>query len=210
VGFRPLLAVWILLWLSGQGLGTAEAEGIWKKVVRVDDGDTIRLEDGRRVRYIGLDAPERGAPGVGEFLAEEAARFNRSLVLGREVRLEFEAERQDRFGRLLARVFLKSGVWVNRALIREGLAHVLYQSPNVEMFEDLLAEQRQALEKRKGIWTKALQETADYYPGQARSRKIHRPDCPLGKKIAPANRIVFKTKQEAYRLGFSPCRQCRP
>jgi micrococcal nuclease len=189
---------------------TAQAEGVWKKVVRVDDGDTVQLLDGRRVRYIGIDSPERGEPGKGEFLAEEASRFNRALVLGREVRLELETEERDRFGRLLAQVYLKDGLWVNQALVREGLAHVLYQAPNVDKFEELLADQRGAMEKRRGIWIKTLQETEASYPGQGKTRKMHRPDCPLGRKISPAKRVLFETKREAYWLGYSPCRQCKP
>ena len=196
--------------LCGWTPRTVDAEGIWKKVVCVDDGDSIRLEDGQRVRYVTIDAPERGGPGQGEFLAEEASRFNRALVLGREVRLELEAEERDRFGRLLAQVYLKDGFWVNQAFVREGLAHVLYQAPNVDKFEELLADQRGAMEKRRGIWVKALQETEAAYPGQRKTRKMHRPDCPLGLKISPANRVLFKTKREAYWLGYSPCRQCKP
>jgi endonuclease YncB( thermonuclease family) len=203
----------VLAGLLGLGIAatrTVWAEGAWEKVIRVDDGDTVQLLDGRRVRYIGIDSPERGEPGKGEFLAEEATRFNRALVLGREVRLELEAEERDRFGRLLAQVYLKDGLWVNQALVREGLAHVLYQAPNVDKFEELLDEQRGAMEKRRGIWIKALQETEAAYPGQRKTRKMHRPDCPLGRKISPANRVLFKTKREAYWLGYSPCRQCKP
>jgi micrococcal nuclease len=205
-----ILPVLAALYLCGWGPRTAVADGIWQKVVRVDDGDTVQLLDGRRVRYIGIDSPERGEPGKGEFLAEEASRFNRALVLGREVRLELEAEERDRFGRLLAQVYLKDGLWVNQALVREGLAHVLYQAPNVDKFEELLADQRAAMEKRRGIWIKTLQETEASYPSQGKTRKMHRPDCPLGRKISPANRVLFKTKREAYWLGYSPCRQCKP
>jgi methylphosphotriester-DNA--protein-cysteine methyltransferase len=99
---------------------------------------------------------------------------------------------------------------VNQALVREGLARVLYQPPNVIRFEELLAEQRAALEKRKGIWSRILQESAAFYRGQGKTRKIHRPDCPLGRTIAPANLVLFQTKREAFWLGYSPCRQCKP
>jgi endonuclease YncB( thermonuclease family) len=215
---RRVLTGWLLgqVLLAGFAGGwtplirSAVADEVWEKVVRVDDGDTVQLADGRRVRYIGLDTPERGEPGRGEFLAEEAARFNRGLVLGQTVRLEREAEPLDRFGRILAQVYLKNGLWVNQALVREGMARVLYHPPNVARFEELLAEQRVALDQRKGIWSKVLQESAALYRGQGKTRKMHRPDCPLGRNIAPANLVLFRTKREAFWLGYSPCRQCRP
>lgn len=182
----------------------------WKKVVRVDDGDSIRLEDGRRVRYLGIDAPEMGEAGKGEFLAEEAASFNRRLVLGREVRLELEREERDRYERLLAQVVLRDGRWVNEALVAAGLAHVLYQPPNTERFESLLRVQRKALDAGRGIWQEALRDTEAAYRASEKSRKFHRPDCPLGQRISPVNLKRFQRKKEAYWRGYSPCRVCRP
>ena len=128
----------------------AESPAEWWKVASVEDGDSITLENGRRVRYLGIDSPERGGPGKGEYLAEEAHRFNRQLVRGQEVRLEYEAERLDRYQRLLARVYLKNGLWVNGEMVKKGLAHVRYQAPNTEKFEELLKWQREAMDDRRG------------------------------------------------------------
>jgi endonuclease YncB( thermonuclease family) len=179
-------------------------------VVSVEDGDSITLENGRRVRYLGINSPERGGPGKGEYLAEEAHRFNRQLVRGQEVRLEYEAERLDRYQRLLARVYLKNGLWVNAEMVKKGLAQVLYQAPNTEKFEELLKLQREALDDRRGFWSQALEETDSGYRGQRITRKFHRRDCADGQKIAARNSILFKQKKDAYEQGFSPCRKCRP
>ncbi len=188
----------------------AESPAEWQKVASVEDGDSITLENGRRVRYLGIDSPERGGPGKGEYLAEEAHRFNRQLVRGQEVRLEYEAERLDRYQRLLARVYLKDGLWVNGEMVKKGLAHVLYQAPNTEKFEELLKWQREAMDDRRGIWSKALEESDSGYRGQGATRKFHRMDCVDGLKIAVRNLILFKHKKDAYFRGFSPCRLCRP
>ncbi len=188
----------------------SESPAEWRKVAGVEDGDSITLDNGRRVRYLGIDSPERGGPGKGEYLAEEAHRFNRRLVRGQEVRLEYEAERLDRYQRVLARVYLKNGLWVNGEMVRKGLAHVLYQAPNTEKFEELLRVQREAMDDRSGIWTKALEETDSAYRGQRITRRFHRRDCPNGQKIAAGNLILFKYKKDAYSQGFSPCRVCRP
>jgi micrococcal nuclease len=188
----------------------AESPAEWLKVVGVEDGDSITLENGRRVRYLGIDSPERGGPGKGEYLAEEAYRFNRQLVRGQEVRLEYEAERLDRYQRLLARVYLKTGLWVNGEMVKKGLAQVLYQAPNTEKFEELLNLQRAAMDDRRGFWSQALEETDSEYRGQRITRRFHRRDCADGQKIAARNSILFKQKKDAYGKGFSPCRKCRP
>jgi micrococcal nuclease len=189
---------------------SAESPAEWRKVASVEDGDSITLENGERVRYLGIDSPERGGPGKGEYLAEEAHRFNRQLVRCQEVRLEYEGERLDRYQRLLARVYLKNGLWVNGEMVKKGLAHVLYQAPNTEKFEELLKWQREAMDARRGIWNKVLEETDSGYPGQKVTKKFHRKDCADGQKIAARNLILFKQKTDAYFRGFSPCRLCRP
>jgi endonuclease YncB( thermonuclease family) len=182
----------------------------WEKVAAVGDGDSITLAGGQRVRYLGLNAPERGGNGAGEFLAEEAFRYNKRLVNGREVRLEYDPERRDRYDRLLAYVFLRDGLFANKELIRRGFAHVLVQTPKLTRFEELLQAQREAMEAGEGIWEKALQETDQGYRGQRVSLKFHRLSCPLGEQIRARNLVRFKHKREAYWLGYSPCRQCRP
>ncbi|HOJ44346.1 MAG TPA: thermonuclease family protein, partial [Syntrophorhabdaceae bacterium] len=70
-------------------------------VTKVIDGDTIQLETGEIVRYIGIDAPELYVKNGGaEFYAKEAARYNRKLVFLKKVRLEFDEEKKDQHGRL--------------------------------------------------------------------------------------------------------------
>jgi micrococcal nuclease len=179
-------------------------------VTGVIDGDTIIIADGQRVRYLGIDAPERGKDGPDEFLAREAYEFNRRLVLHKKVRLMYGPERRDRFDRLLAYVFLDNGLFVNAELVKKGLALVLYHGPWMERFDDLLQLQREAMKDSKGIWAKVLKESDDGYRGQVHTRRFHRSDCSLGKKIAPKNLIIFRSKKEAYWQGYSPCRTCKP
>ncbi|MDT8436247.1 MAG: thermonuclease family protein, partial [Gemmatimonadota bacterium] len=103
-------------------------------VTRVFDGDTIDVElaGGReRVRYIGIDTPEMDdeRPAV-RARAREAAAANRRLVAGRTVRLELDVEERDRYGRLLAYVWIGDTL-VNEVLVREGHARLLTIPPNV-------------------------------------------------------------------------------
>ena len=97
-------------------LETAQAETV--TILRVIDGDTCLLEDGRRIRYLGIDSPEKGAPH-----AEEATRANNILVGGKTVRLESSRARQDRDNRLLAYVFV-GDTFVNEELVRQGHAYL--------------------------------------------------------------------------------------
>jgi micrococcal nuclease len=135
-----LAAVLAVLVAHGRRSDTATGSGAGAlgeaRVVRVVDGDTIRVElDGRveRVRYIGIDTPESVKPGTPvQCYAERAAAANAALVAGRRVRLVADAERRDRYGRLLAYVYREpDGGFVNAALVRDGFARTLTIPPNV-------------------------------------------------------------------------------
>lgn len=95
-------------------------------------------------------------------------------------------------------------------MIKQGLAHVLYQVPNAEKYDELLKWQGEAMDDRRGIWIKALEETDSGYRAQKFTRKFHRRYCPDGQKIAARNLVLFQHKKDAYFQGFSPCRGCRP
>ncbi len=126
-------------------------------VQRVIDGDTVQLSDGRLVRYIGIDTPEMRRK-VGDVwklepepFAQEATEANRRLVEGRKVRLEYDAQTQDRFGRLLAYVYV-NGTLVNEYLLEEGYAHPITIPPNVRFAPRFQAMSRKARAEHKGLW----------------------------------------------------------
>ena len=136
------------------GGGAASSDG---RVVRVVDGDTIRVRIGGRVetvRYIGIDTPESVKPGAPvECFAHRAAAENERLVGGRRVRLERDAEARDRYGRLLAYVVRQSdGIDVNEALVRGGFAVTLTIPPNVRHAERLRAAAAAARREGRGLW----------------------------------------------------------
>ncbi|MFQ5846294.1 MAG: thermonuclease family protein [Candidatus Methylomirabilales bacterium] len=116
------------------------------RIRRVIDGDTAVLQDGRRVRYLGINAPERGQP----YFAEATA-LNRRLTEGRRVRLEEDQVLEDGYKRLLAYVYL-DGEMVNARLIEAGLAHLLVIPPNLKHYDRLLELERRARAGRRGIW----------------------------------------------------------
>ncbi len=180
-------------------------------VKQVYDGDTFALSTGEHVRYVGVDAPEIDHEGgESEFLAHEARQQNAKLVQGKPVRLEFDQERNDRHGRLLAYVFLENGDMVNELLVRKGFARVLPKPPNLKYFSLLLDSQRRAMAERVGMWQREPDRPERYYIGNSDSYRFHRPSCPFGKTISGHHRVRFETAYKAYWEGYSPCRQCKP
>lgn len=127
-------------------------------VSKVIDGDTIVLSNGSRVRYIGIDTPEpRKKNSFGTWIydpepfAEEATKLNKQLVEGKKVRLEFDVEKRDKYGRLLAYVFVDD-IFVNARLIEEGTAVILTIPPNVKYSDQFKKLQEEARKSRKGMW----------------------------------------------------------
>ena len=147
----------LLLLLSTALIAASNATDHVTRVREVIDGDTIVLRDGRKVRYLGINAPEHGQP-----YAREATNFNRRLVSGLPVRLEFDQVREDRHGRLLAYVYATKcevrgancgeETLVNEQLLAEGLAHVFFMPPNTRFAERLLQAQEKAHTARRGMW----------------------------------------------------------
>lgn len=177
----------------------------------VYDGDTAVLGTGEELRYLGIDAPEIGRQGKkSDFMALESRNYNRQMVRNASVRLEFDEERKDRHGRLLAYVFLESGDMLNALLLKKGLAFVMANKPNTKYTALLLDCQRQAMMEKVGIWSKPPEKTEPYYSGNRDSSRFHRPDCPLAKRIQRSNLIRFERWEHAHWEGFSPCRQCKP
>src|SRR4051812_2509746 len=125
------------------------------RVERVVDGDTIGLAGGERVRYIGVDTPEAVKPGTPvQCYAKAASHFNARLVEGRRVRLRYDAERQDRYGRTLAYVFRsQDGLFVNAELVRRGYATTLTIPPNVAHADDFRQLARGARRAGRGLWS---------------------------------------------------------
>ncbi len=135
-------------------------------VVKVIDGDTLRLEDGEKVRLIGVDTPEskynyklkRDSKRTHQdyktiiAMGKEATRFTKGLVERKRVKLVFDVQRRDRYERLLAYVYLPDGKMLNAELVAAGYAQVYTVPPNVKYADALLALQRQAREHNRGLW----------------------------------------------------------
>jgi micrococcal nuclease len=132
-------------------------EGVRGQVTRIVDGDTIHVDLGgtdETVRYIGIDTPESVKPGTPvECFAKKASARNRALLQGTDVKLVFDVERRDRYGRLLAYVYrADDGTFVNAALVRDGYARTLTVPPNVRYADRFAKLQTEAREHDRGLW----------------------------------------------------------
>jgi micrococcal nuclease len=141
--------------LTGPPAGGPEAIGEPANVTRVIDGDTIEValdNEILAVRLIGIDTPETVHPTKPvECYGPAASRFTSGVLQGRPVRLEFDVERIDRYGRTLAYVWLGDDLF-NETLVARGFAQVTTYPPNVKYVDRFLAAQRDARSHERGLW----------------------------------------------------------
>ncbi|MCL4266082.1 MAG: thermonuclease family protein [Anaerolineae bacterium] len=127
-----------------------ETSGDRATVARIIDGDTIEVGINGvsyRLRYIGMDTPERGQP-----FFEEATEANRQLVEGQTVILVKDVSETDRYGRLLRYIYLQDGTFVNAELVKRGFAQVATFPPDVAHQALFITLERQAREAGRGLW----------------------------------------------------------
>lgn len=131
---------------AGTNVKVLPKEGV---VQRVIDGDTVELADGTIVRYDGMNAPEKGEP-----FYQESIDTNKKLVEGKKVTLQYDAYTSDRFGRVLAYVFV-DGKNISIELVRQGLAKVLIIADRRKLIyqDQLLKAQEEAKLKKIGLWS---------------------------------------------------------
>ncbi len=140
--------------------------GEYSYVARVVDGDTLKMADNERVRLIGVDTPElhysekllRDSRKTGkdvktiQALGAKATEFTKDLCDHKRVRLEYDIVRRDKYGRLLAYVYLEDGTFVNSKIIEEGYGQVMTIPPNVKHADHFKKLERQARDGKKGLW----------------------------------------------------------
>ena len=121
-------------------------------VIRVIDGDTIELENGQRVRYIGIDTPETVDPRKAvQCFGVEATHRNKQLVEGKRVRLEKDVSKTDKYGRLLRYVYV-GDVFVNQELVERGYAHASTYPPDVKFQSQFTEAEQRARDTKRGLW----------------------------------------------------------
>lgn len=123
-------------------------------VTRVVDGDTIQIDSGEKVRYIGINTPETVDPRTSvQCFGKEASAFNKQLVEGRDVKLVVDVSETDKYGRLLRYVYLNDGTFVNLELVKKGYARVDTFPPDVAHAKEFVAADHAARLAKLGLWS---------------------------------------------------------
>jgi micrococcal nuclease len=148
---KLFIAVSLVLGITA---GLVIGYGVWHKsdtlekalVVSVIDGDTIELQGGRRVRYLGIDTPEPG-----EYYADQATARNIELVEGKTVELQSGKRDEDEYGRLLRYVYV-DGIFVNAELVVQGYATAYIFDPDDRYSQVLVQLEQYAKMRQRGLW----------------------------------------------------------
>jgi endonuclease YncB( thermonuclease family) len=123
------------------------------QVKKIYDGDTILLENGTKVRLLGVNSPEvEYRNKLAQPFGEEAKQWLKEVLQGEKVRLEQDVEKKDKYGRTLAHVFTQARKHINLELVKKGLATVNVHPPGVKYTDELLLAQNQAEANKIGIW----------------------------------------------------------
>lgn len=134
-------------------------ENTWYKVSKITDGDTFYVmtknSEKFKIRLIGIDAPESynvGKKFRKEYFGKEAKVFATNLLKNKKVKLTFDVQKIDRYGRILAYVYLENGVFLNQYLVENGFAVVATFPPNVKFVEVFTKAEKSARNKKLGLW----------------------------------------------------------
>lgn len=153
---RLALVILLLFAAPAAGLAFSLPADDSARVIAVIDGDTVKLENGREVRLVGIQAPKLplGRRGFAEWpLAGEAKTKLERLTAQSRVTLHYGGARQDRHGRMLAHVTLAEGtLWAQGEMLQAGLARVYSFPDNRALTAEMLALEREARAARRGIW----------------------------------------------------------
>lgn len=127
------------------------------EVISVVDGDTFKINYNgvkTKVRLIGVDTPECVSPNKkkNNSYGKEASHYTKERLEGKTVYLEFDVQQTDKYGRLLAYVYLEDGTMYNKELLEKGYAQIATYPPNVKYVDEFTQIQKQAKENKVGFW----------------------------------------------------------
>lgn len=138
------------------GANCTGEDGGQSVVTSITGGETLILEDGRAIRLIGVLGPRRARQGPASEARLAMERALSDLALGKKVSLQFGDRKRDRYGRVLAHVFLvnspDSSIWLQGKLVEDGLARVISFRDNRLCIKELLDLEDRARRDRRGFW----------------------------------------------------------
>lgn len=169
-------------------------------VTNVVDGDTLDLNNSARVRFSGINTPE-----TGECYYKEAKEKLKELTLNKEVFLETDITKDDKYGRALRYVYVDDNL-INGILIEQGYAKVYDKyKDDTKKYYELKKIEASAIKNKLGVWSCEDVKEKCLFVASKNSDKYHTPDCKYAKKIKPENLICYKSEEEIEGKEFSGC-----
>ena len=168
-----------------------QANAGFQTVARVVDGDTLVLDNGEKIRLIGVDTPETKDPRKPvQYFGAEATNFTKQMVEGKKVWIEFDqantaVAHKDRYGRTLAYVFREDGKFLNAELISQGYGHAYTKYP-FKYANEFSALERQARNQNAGLWNADANAAASALQSNVKS-----PRSDSNKTVAPVHKATI-------------------
>ncbi|MBP3791312.1 MAG: thermonuclease family protein [Methanobrevibacter sp.] len=179
----------------------------------VVDGDTIYLDNGEKIRFVGVNTPERGVEGY-----ITSKNFVQKLCLNKKVGIDVDNRKHnDKYGRTLG-VVIVDGKNVNEMLLKEGLAEIMYMPPSEFYPYDWANGNTHVADTHSSSSSSSHPTSSEStsssgsasYVGNANTGKFHEPSCSSVKDMAEGNKVFFSARDDAISQGYIPCKRCNP
>ena len=147
------------------------------QVAQVYDGDTIKLADGRKLRLIGINTPERGHSNKNNEPFYQAAKEQLQQIINEnknQVKIAFGKEKHDRYKRFLAHIFTMDDENITAILIKKGLGFAIAVPPNVQLLNCYQNAELKAQKLKRGIWSHIYSRAIDVDSLNKSTRGFHR------------------------------------
>ena len=178
---------------------------------KVVDGDTIYLDNGEKVRFVGVNTPERGVEG---YIASK--NFVQKICLNKKVGIDIDdSKHNDRYGRTLG-VVIVDGKNVNEMLLKEGLAEIMYMPPsefypyNWANSDTHVADTHTSSSSHTSDSSPSSSSSSGSYVGNSNTGKFHISSCGSVSKMSEGNKVFFNNRDDAINQGYVPCKRCNP
>ena len=213
---RRLLGVSTVLLIFFAAAPYALALEKQKAVVKeVLSGDSVRLEGGKVLKYIGVRSPalQSAIPLVRTY-GENALAFNQALVLGKTVQIEWDSQIRDNLGNLVGYVYLEDGTFVNLEVLKAGHGKSKIVPPNAKYADAFQQAEFSAARDKKGLWQEEpqnpyLKRNDIQFVGEKNTKIYYLPNSPELDHIAQGNLVEFRSRIEAKAAGYRACSTCK-
>lgn len=207
---KKLIFILFLLVISSCSVNNLTGKSTWDVnakegpflVLRAVDGDTIELSNGEKVRFSGINTPEKG-----ECFYQQAKDQTNKLLTNKTIYLEHDFTDKDKYDRILRYVILNDEN-INILLVEQGYAKVYDKyKDDTKLYEELKEHEQIAISKKLGVWSCTDNFDTCNYVASKNSDKYHTASCKYALKIKPENQVCYQTQEQAKLDGkeFSGC-----